>query len=292
MNYPTINPSGVLMKIINLIENTMGDSGCNTEHGLSFYIETHNHKILMDTGQTDLIIENAQKLSVDLAKVDMVFLSHGHYDHCGGVLPFTKINNTAKIYIKKDAFGDNYSTSMTKEPRYIGVDPDIKSLNQLVLVDGNMQIEDDIELFSSIGFNRPAPPGNSHILKKVAGNYVHDDFTHEQCLVLRENGKTYLFSGCAHHGILNVMDRYKELYHDDPDYVFSGFHTLKNSGYSDDDLAFITNTAAELNNYRSKFYTCHCTGVEPYEKMREILDDKIYYVHCGDQINIKSNVES
>ncbi len=274
------------MKIVNLIENTMGNSGCNAEHGLSFYIETHNHKILMDTGQTGLIIENAKKLSIDLTKVDMVFLSHGHYDHCGGVLPFTKINNSAKIYIKKDAFGDNYSTSMTKEPRYIGVDPDIIKLEQLILVDGNMKVEDDIELFSAIGFDRATPPGNAHILKKIDGDYVHDDFTHEQCLVLREDGKTYLFSGCAHHGILNVMDRYKELYHNDPDYVFSGFHTLKKSGYNDDDLAFITGTATELNNYKTRFYTCHCTGVEPYERMKKILLDKIQYVHCGDQINI------
>ncbi len=272
------------MKIINLIENTEGDSGCNAEHGLSFYIETHNHKILMDTGQTDLILENAKKLSVDLSQVDMVFLSHGHYDHCGGVLPFAKINSTAKIYIRADAFGDNYSTSMTTEPRYIGVDPTMKKLDHLILVDGNMQIEDGIELFSAIGFNRPTPPGNSHILKKVNGNFVHDDFTHEQCLVLKEDGKTYLFSGCAHHGILNVMDRYKELYHDEPDFVFSGFHTLKKNGYSNKDMTFIENTAAELNQYKTTFYTCHCTGVEPYEKMRETMGNKIHYVHCGDRV--------
>ena len=83
------------MRIINLIENREGCSGCTPEHGLSFYIETKKHKLLMDTGATGLILENAEKLGVDLTEVDTVILSHGHYDHSGGIIPFTGINDRA-----------------------------------------------------------------------------------------------------------------------------------------------------------------------------------------------------
>ena len=71
------------MKIINLIENTEGSSGCLFEHGLSFYVETKKHKLLVDTGATNTFIANAEKLGVDLKQVDTVILSHGHYDHTG-----------------------------------------------------------------------------------------------------------------------------------------------------------------------------------------------------------------
>ena len=97
------------MRIINLVENTEGTSGCGVEHGLCFYIETEKHKLLMDTGQTGLLLENAEKLGIDLTQVDTVVLSHGHYDHGGGILPFAKINPTAKIYVPEAAFGEYYS---------------------------------------------------------------------------------------------------------------------------------------------------------------------------------------
>ena len=66
------------MRIINLVENTEGSAGCGVEHGLCFYIETEKHKLLMDTGQTDLLIGNAERLGIDLTLVDTVVLSHGH----------------------------------------------------------------------------------------------------------------------------------------------------------------------------------------------------------------------
>ena len=78
--------SGVEMRIINLIENTKGSMDCLFEHGLSFYAETGKHRLLVDTGAGDAFIQNAARLGVDLEQVDMVVLSHGHYDHAGRVL--------------------------------------------------------------------------------------------------------------------------------------------------------------------------------------------------------------
>ena len=75
------------MRIINLVENESGDSGCETAHGLSFYVETENHKFLFDSSPSEVVIRNAQKLCVDLTAIDTVILSHGHYDHSGDSLP-------------------------------------------------------------------------------------------------------------------------------------------------------------------------------------------------------------
>ena len=89
------------MRIINLIENTKGCRDCLFEHGLSFYAETGKHRILVDTGASDAFIRNAARLEVDLKQVDMVILSHGHYDHAGGIPAFHRINPGAVIYMHR-----------------------------------------------------------------------------------------------------------------------------------------------------------------------------------------------
>ena len=73
------------MKITALLENKTNREDMLTEHGLSLYIETEKHKILFDMGQSDLFAKNAAALGIDLSSVDIAVLSHGHYDHGGGV---------------------------------------------------------------------------------------------------------------------------------------------------------------------------------------------------------------
>ena len=94
-----------------LTENTSKNENIFSEHGLSLYIETENHKILFDMGQTDLFYKNAQTMGVDLRAVDVAVLSHGHYDHGGGLKKFLEINSTAPVYLSRFAFGDYYNGS-------------------------------------------------------------------------------------------------------------------------------------------------------------------------------------
>ena len=128
-------------------------------------------------------------------------------------------------------------------------------------------------------------------MKKTEEDMVQDDFSHEQCLVIHEGTKSVLLSGCAHHGILNILDRYRELYGGDPDVVISGFHMMKRHGYSDADITMIIDTALELRKLRTVFYTGHCTGVEPYNAMKKLMGDKLHYVHSGDEIRIRTKLE-
>lgn len=302
------------MRIINLAENTEGAAGCGFEHGLCFYIETEHHKLLMDTGQSDLFIKNAEKLGVDLTKVDTVVLSHGHYDHGGGILPFAGINPDAKIYVQASAFGEYYSIDSKGQPHYIGLAEGIRELPQVVVVgskpdsaekedaqseadtegsfeDGIYRIDDELSLFTGIGNEHPIPSANQRLMKKTEEDMVQDDFVHEQCLVINEGTKSVLLSGCAHHGILNILDRYRELYGGDPDVVISGFHMMKRHGYSDEDITMIIDTALELRKLRTVFYTGHCTGVEPYNAMKKLMGDKLHYVHSGDEIRIRTKLE-
>ena len=273
------------MRIVNLVENTQGEADLEAEHGLCFYIETEKHKLLMDTGASDLLIANAEKKGIDLTQADTVILSHGHYDHGGGILAFAKLNPDAKIYLQQTAFGAYYSQPKEKL-HYIGIDPAIRELPQLVPVDGNYRIDEELTLFAGIRSDLPVPEANGILKVKLAdGSVVQDDFCHEQCLVLTWNGQHILFSGCAHHGILNVMARFRELYGADPDAVISGFHMMKKADYTADEIETIIHTAHELKNCKNTtFYTGHCTGERAFEIMKEIMGDQLVYVHCGDEL--------
>jgi len=277
------------MKIINLMENLKGEKNCVVEHGLSFYVETDNHKILVDTGASDAFLTNAKELGVDLTQVDIVILSHGHYDHSGGIIPFTKINNHAKIYMQKTAIKEYYHI-YPDDTCYIGIDPRIKQLNQLILVDGNLTIDDELSLFSNIKGRKYWPEGNLHLKRKEetanSVEYLQDEFDHEQCLVIKEGNDIVLMSGCAHNGILNIMDEYYRLYQSYPTAAISGFHMMKKTPHTEEEVEVIKKTAEELLKCGTNFYTGHCTGQPALDIMKEIMKDKLCQVYCGDEVRL------
>lgn len=279
------------MRIINLIENTEGKTSCANAHGLSFYIETSKHKLLVDLGPSDETIKNAEALGVDLKSVDTVILSHGHYDHSGGIIPFTRINSTATIYMQKSALGEFYSDDGEREGReryrYIGIDRSIADLPQLKLIEGRYEIDDELTLFTVSEREEDVPFTNSRLKEKKDGSYIQDDFKHEHFLVIREGNRNVLISGCAHNGIVNIIKEFIRIYGKEPDAVISGFHLMKKSGYSDAETREIIDTAKELKKYHTTFYTCHCTGISAYESMRCIMGSQLNYVHSGDEVKIK-----
>ncbi len=274
------------MRIICLIENTEGTNGCSYAHGLSFYIETAKHRILLDLGPSGETVENAQKLHIDLRSIDTVILSHGHYDHSGGIVPFSKINDKAAIYIQKPAVGEFYSDDGDKY-RYIGIDKEIPTLQQVRFIEGDYVVDEELSLFVMDERQGDVPSTNISLKEKKDGSYVQDDFRHEQFLILKDDDRKIIFSGCAHNGVLNILKEYKRKTGTEPDAVISGFHLMKNTDYSDDELREIISTAEKLKQYHTMFYTCHCTGMPAYQIMKNIMGDQLEYVHSGDEVTIK-----
>lgn len=275
------------MRIINLMENTEGKHGCAAAHGLSFYIETDHHKLLMDLGPSEETLKNAEKLGIDLTAVDTVILSHGHYDHSGGILAFAQINPNAVIYMQESAGEDYYSLEETEEGtncRYIGIDKEIRDLPQVKRIKGDFVIDDELSLFTIDERICDVPFSNRRLKQKKGDDLVQDDFAHEQCLVICDGDRRILFSGCAHNGILNILAEYQRKYGGQPDAVISGFHLMKKGKYTEDEIKEILSIARELKKYRTLFYTCHCTSLPAFDIMKLVLDDQLRYVHSGDEI--------
>ena len=275
------------MKLVNIIENTAGHDGCTPLHGLSFYIETLSHKILMDAGPSDQILANASALGVDLSQVDVCVLSHGHYDHSGGLLPFARMNDSARIYMQIKAADEYYAYDGPEEGyRYIGIDKLIPHLPSVYPLNGSFTLDSEVALITVGEKEYPIPSTNKRLMRKVGEDFTADDFSHEQSLVITEGDKTVLMCGCAHNGILNILTEFEERYGRMPDVVVGGFHLMRRSGENKEDLDTARDIARRLSSMDTEFYTCHCTGEVCFNEMKKIMGDKLSYIHCGETLYI------
>ena len=274
---------GENMNITVLMENTEGARGCSFAHGLSVYLETGRHKVLVDAGPSEETLGNAAQLGIDLSQADTAVLSHGHYDHSGGLMAFAQAAPGARIYMHEKAGGDYYSVASGTE-KYIGIDKALCSLPQVRTIREDTVIDDELSIFTGVSGKRMLPRGNRSLKVREGGVLVQDDFSHEIYLVVTCGGKKILVGGCAHNGILNILDRFRELHGKDPDLVITGFHMMKKVALDEEDLAIVQATAKELAGKDTVFYSGHCTGEEAYAVMKEYMGEKLHHMHSGDSI--------
>lgn len=272
------------MKITALTENIRGNEKVEPEHGLSLYIETEKHTVLFDTGASGVFLKNAAALGKNMSAVDTVVISHGHYDHGGGIERFIQVNKTAPVYINKDAFEDIYRIAVGGV-KYIGLDKRISGEDSIVKLDGNIIIDEELSIFTGVKERKLWPSGNRKMRIKENGIFRNDEFLHEQNLVVN-NKKTVLFAGCSHNGAVNIAEEFIRLYGKPADVFVGGFHFKRDGDYTESDLELIRNTAKYFKRFPTMFYTCHCTGVEPYEEMKKIMGEQLEYIKCGDEIEI------
>ena len=270
------------MKIITLLENGACDAALGSAHGLSLYIETPKHKILFDMGPDEQFLSNAEKLGVDLREVDLAILSHGHYDHGGGLEAFCKRNPTAKIYLRKGAFGEYVALEEDESLRYIGLDPALqKYADRLVFTDESLRLDEELRLFSDVPDTYGALSASGKLKERQGENLLQDRFLHEQDLLIAAEGKTVLVSGCSHRGIVNILRSARALASGEIDDMIGGFHLfqLKEGDPAADKLIEMIGTA--LLAGETVYYTGHCTGDYAYEKLKSILGGRLHRVMGG-----------
>ena len=256
-----------MLKIVVLSENTACSDDFGCEHGLSLYIETENKKILFDMGQTDLFAVNAVKSGVDLSEVDFAVLSHGHYDHGGGLEKFLEINSYAPVYLHKNAFGQHYNGT----EKYIGLDMSLRNSERLIYTCGITQIESGITLFDCNSSERAYDMQSGGLNVKIDGEFYSDPFLHEHYLLIEDNGKKILLSGCSHKGVLNITEWFK------PDVFVGGFHFSKLPLNSS-----LKAYSQKLASYGTAYYTCHCTGTEQFKYMKNYIRN-LDYISAGSE---------
>lgn len=274
------------MIIRTLAENTSMDSSLGCQHGLSLYVETDAHRILFDMGADGLFAENAAKMGVDLPSVDIAFVSHGHSDHGGGLSTFLKVNEKAKVYANSRAFEPHFARRSGGVKASIGLDANLLDGCRIVTVHGSLRIDDQLEIMAESDGSSFRPSGNSDLLMELGGQIAEDDFGHEQNLIIREGGRSVLLAGCAHNGIVNIMEKFNRTYGHFPDFVIGGFHMYNKSAGTSEDPGFVKGVASYLLETKSAFFTCHCTGLEAYDLLKGLMGYRIGYLATGSTLTI------
>ena len=259
------------MKITVLMENTAADATMFAEHGLSLYIQTAKHNILFDMGQTDAFARNAEALGVDLRDADIAILSHGHYDHGGGLARFLEINDRAPVYLHRRAFGEYYHGP----EKYIGLAKSLKLSARLRYVDEDLAIDDTLSLHARNTAPLTRPIESFGLSEVCCGVHTPDRFAHEQYLLIREGQKTVLISGCAHKGVVNIARWFE------PDVLIGGFHLAKLNPAVPEQHAQLSSIADDLLAGHTSYYTGHCTGAPAYAYLKERMGQRLHALTTG-----------
>ena len=260
------------MDIYMLVENTKpAGSAFLSEHGLSMYFEFAGKRILFDTGASDKFIYNATLHGIDLSKVDICVISHGHYDHTGGLAHFLDINKKAVVYMKRSALDEFYTKRLV---RYIftGIDRNFydKYASRLVFVEGDIEIAGGLTL-ANITKYRHYPVYTSSMYRKHEDKMLPDDLSHELFINVKTKQGNIVLTGCSHHGLINILrtaqDKFGKIYG-----VVGGFHLngtrifgIRVRKESKHEIRAI-GRFFEKNGIK-KIYTGHCTGEKPCEKL-------------------------
>lgn len=273
------------MRIAVLVENDREREDLSAAHGLCLYLETGEDRILFDFGPDGRFIENARKMGIDLHEVNLAVLSHGHQDHGGGLPDFLSFNVKAPVYLHPESLMKHYSRQEDGIMKDIGIPKEIRESRRLIPVEGVSWINDRMALISYVKGVEMLPPGNETLFMEKEGEIRPDDFLHEQSLLMEEEGKLYLISGCGHRGIVNLMETVRELRGRYPDHVIGGFHIKKPSKISHD-AGYVMKLGEMLLETGSQFHTCHCTGPKMFKKLKETMGGSISYVVTGSDISI------
>ena len=254
------------MKWTVLSDNRTNNDQFETEHGLSILLETDHHRILLDTGASDVFIRNATHLGIDLSTVDYVFISHGHSDHAGGLKHLMNINDKAKVIVSPNAVNGKFF-SRRRNLHSITTEWPEGNEDRFLMIDKTCEIINGLHVIAHIRQTHPMPQGNQHLLVENAdGDYVNDDFRHELALYI----DGLIFTGCAHSGLENILAACPYPVKT----VVGGFHLLDDYETTEELIELAKRLTEAYPN--THFYTSHCTGNKVFTKLKIVMGNQLH----------------
>ena len=202
------------LRITVLVENTASAEGLLAEHGLSVWIETAQGRYLFDTGQGSALGPNADRLGIPLERTDAVILSHGHYDHTGGLHHVLSLKDRPTIYAHPAAFEQKYARGLDGSSREIGMPHQVK--DQARSKADIRWVNVPTKISNGLFITGPVPRRNDYEdtggpFFADAGCLTPDELPDDQAVFLDTPGGIVVVLGCAHAGVINTLQYIKGL---------------------------------------------------------------------------------
>ncbi len=275
-----------MLKVHILTDNRAHKRGMLAEHGLSLWIEKDNTKILFDTGQSSVYSHNASILGIDLTSADYIVLSHGHYDHCGGLEYYLPKEKIPCVYAHPDIFLHKFAVDDKGTLSKIGPSWDIKSLGWLkervVHIREPLLIEPGVLIAGEIPRTNNFEEVSKKFWLKRNGVMVRDTFLDELMLIIEEEKGVAVFLGCSHPGVVNCLEYVKKLFpKKDILLLVAGMH-LANANR----LHLQKTIQIFIDLQVQKVVPLHCTGIMQICEMKHFLGDRCQICSIGDYIEL------
>ena len=276
------------MKVVVLIDNNPDPEGKYlAEHGISIYFEADGLKWLFDVGASPDFGINARRMGIEIADVDYLVLSHAHRDHTGGLEYFLRKNKKARVVMAPLSSGQLFVSYRKQIHHDITINHQIVAdfADRFDFVESDLHLSPNVNLFRHIFTNSPLPKANRLLFQTDGGVERLDDFSHEIALTVRTSEGIVLFSGCSHHGILNILGTASSIFNDEKiKATIGGIHLLDSDWYSEfeteEEITEMANTI--VTKYPAmKLITGHCSGNQAQQLFSRILTNRFELFHSG-----------
>lgn len=259
-----------------LVDNEAANDVLRSEHGLSFLVETDDGSVLFDTGQTDAWLHNMVALGRAPEAIKVVTISHGHYDHTGGLVKAIKEVPDAAYFAHPMCFQPKYAQSTGGETRYIGMLTEVVSRKTAFTLNRSaVEILTGVVLSGEIPFSTSSSFDSRFLTGD--GELQQDTFEDEQCLIVRNGNGVAVLVGCAHRGLENnVLAAMDVAGVARIDLLAGGFH-LANA--REDRLESLADFLKNVDV--GQIACCHCTGSGAYEYLRSKLGLRVTLARAG-----------
>ena len=276
------------MKVVILIDNNPDPKGeYLTEHGICIYFEADGLKWLFDVGASPNFGINARKMGIDVKEVDYLILSHAHRDHTGGLEYFLRKNKKARVIMAPLSSGQLFVSYRKEIHHDITINHKVIAdfADRFIFADSDLNLSPNVTIIRNIPKIDPLPKANSLLFQTNGEVERADDFRHEVALAVKTTAGIVLFSGCSHHGILNILRAASLTFKQEKIIAtIGGTHLLDNDWYS---LFETTEEVTEMANAISLKYpdmqliTGHCTGHQAQQLFSSILDNRFELFYSG-----------
>jgi 7,8-dihydropterin-6-yl-methyl-4-(beta-D-ribofuranosyl)aminobenzene 5'-phosphate synthase len=279
----------VKARITIICENTVTIKGGLGEHGFAAYVETERGNYLFDTGRGEALIPNLWKFDKDPLAIQKIMLSHGHYDHTGGLASILELLGGVDILAHPDIFSSRYRISQAdgKEVRrYVGLKFQrayLESLGGRFILGKNFrEVTREMYLTGEVPRRTPFEKGEGRLFAESQGNLIPDPFLDDQCLVIESEKGLVLVLGCAHSGMINTLEHVIEKTGKDRVYAIVGGTHL--------DLASpqqVEETIAALKKFQvERIGVSHCTGLRAASRLYAEFGERFFFGQVGETLEV------